>query len=314
MNTPFAPGTSAAKDEQWKRKLAALLLAFVIGFLLAWFLKKCPQPGEGGGGGGGGGSSMAGGRAPGAPGAPDPMNGGPGAGAGGGGGGGGGLMAVGGGGNPEGGDGNGENPTGKSPPGKDGGGGDVARTTGRPGEEVAGDALLKSVEGNQSGKDFVTDTTPPGPPPANFKSAPDFTYDSTGLPRYASGVTGIASGISNDTVRHRKSTTAAIVTTDSFDKVVDWYKGQVPPGWHSSQVGDMEGMAKALSPDAIGKMLSGAMNGGPVDTASVAAAQNGHKTGVAIFDPPDKTKDPRSIMIVVKPGSPTQVMMMKRLQ
>lgn len=312
MNTPFAPGATPARDEVWKRKLLALLLAFVIGFLLAWFLKKCPQPG-GGGGGGGTGSSMSGGGGEGEKGSPIKVGqGGGGPGGGGGGGDGSGTPAPGG---PMKGSGNGDADAGSgdAPSGKPGTGEDPAGEL-KTGQNVAGDLLIKSAEGKLSGKGKMNDTTPAGPPPPNLLSAHDFTYDSTGLPRYSSAVTGVASGLSTDTVRHQKSTVAAIVTTDSFDKVVDWYKSQMPAGWHASVIGDMEGMAKALSPDAIGKMLSGAMSGGPVDTAAIAAAQNGHKTGVAVFEPPNQKTDSRGIMVMVKTGSPTQIVMSKKLQ
>ena len=107
---------------------------------------------------------------------------------------------------------------------------------------------------------------------------------------------------------------ASIVTSDSFDNVVSWYKGQMPAGWHASVIGDMDAMKKALSPDAIKNMISGALNGGPVDTASVTAAQSGHGTSVAIFEPPNQTADPRSIMIMTQAGTPVQVVMSKKLQ
>ena len=127
-------------------------------------------------------------------------------------------------------------------------------------------------------------------------------------------MTTVASGMSTDSVRHKKSTMAAIVTNDSFDKVVDWYKGQVPAGWHNSVIGDMDAMSKALSPDAIKNMISGAMSGGPVDTAAVSAAAAGRKTGVAVFSPPNQTADPRSIMVMTKPGKPVEIVMSKKLQ
>jgi hypothetical protein len=173
---------------------------------------------------------------------------------------------------------------------------------------------MKSAEGKMSTGKSALDSMPPGPPPANLLSAHDFTYDSTGLPRYANGVTQVASGLSTDTVQHKKSTIAAIVTSDSFDKTVDWYKGQVPAGWHNSVIGDLDAMGKALSPDAIKNMISGAMSGGPVDTAAVTAAANGRKNSVAIFNPPNQTTDSRSIMIVTGPGKPTEILMTKKLQ
>ncbi len=232
---------------------------------------------------------------------------------GGGGGGGGGDVKGGGGGAGGFATGDGDDPNGTSPPGKPGDGVDQQELKGH-GKDYAGDALIKSAEGKTSGKGSSNDTMPAGPPPATLKMAHDFSLDSTGLPRYASGVTNIASGMSTDTVLHKKSTMAAIVTNDSFDNVVDWYKGQVPAGWHNAVVGDLDAMSKALSPDAIKNMISGAMTGGPVDTAAVSAAAAGRKTGVAIFSPPNQTADPRSIMIVTKPGQPVQIVMSKKLQ
>ena len=309
-SVPLAPPV-AARDEQWKRKLLAILIAFVFGFLLAWFLKKCPQQSPGGGGGTGN-VSVSGGGAPSGPGSPVKVGKGggtPDAGGGGGGGGdikGGGAGAAGGGGDAD-------LPSGRSPSGKSGAADDTPGLDGSA-KDQAGDALIKSAEGKLSGKGSATDTTPAGPPPATLKMAHDFSLDSTGLPRYASGVSQVASGMSTDTVRHKKSTMAAIVTNDSFDNVVDWYKGQVPAGWHNAVVGDMEAMSKALSPDAIKNMISGAMSGGAVDTAAISAAEAGRKTGVAIFTPPNQTADPRTIMVMTQPGKPVQVIMSKKLQ
>lgn len=76
----------------------------------------------------------------------------------------------------------------------------------------------------------VNDSVVPQPPPGTVVVAKDFSYDSTGLPRYSSGVQSVASGLSTDTLQHRKSSLAAIVTNDSFDSVVTWYKSQVPAG------------------------------------------------------------------------------------
>lgn len=311
-SAPFAPvPTAAAHDEQWKRKLTAILIAFVFGFLLAWFLKKCPEKSPSGGGGTGNVSAGSGKPSTG-PGSPNEVDQGSGTG-GGGGGGGGGDMKTGGGGLDGNAGGDGENPKGTAPSGRPGDTDDPPSTTGE-GKDIAGNALIKSAAGVTSGKGSSSDSGPAGPPPATLKMAHDFSLDSTGLPRYSSGVTQVASGISTDTVRHKKSTTAAIVTNDSFDNVVDWYKGQVPAGWHNSVVGDMDAMAKALSPSAIQNMISGAMSGGPVDTASITAAAAGRKTGVAIFSPPNQTADPRSIMVMTKPGQPVQIVMSKKLQ
>jgi hypothetical protein len=311
-SAPFAPVPTAAKhDEQWKRKLLAILIAFVFGFLLAWFLKKCPQQAPGGGGGDAN-VSVNGGAGPKGRGSPVKVGQGSGAPGGGGGGGGGGPMKAGGAGGGDG-SGDGDIPTGTSPNGKPATGDDSHGQKG-DGKDLSGDAIIKSAEGKFSGNDSKTDTAPAGPPPATLKMVHDFSLDSTGLPRYSSNVTTVASGLSSDTVRHKKSTMAAIVTNDSFDNVVDWYKGQVPAGWHNSVIGDMDAMSKALSPDAIKNMISGAMSGGPVDTAAISSAAAGRKTSVAIFSPPNQTADPRSIMVMTKPGQPVQVVMSKKLQ
>jgi hypothetical protein len=309
---PFAP----AHEEQWKRKLLAVLLAFIMGFLLAWFLHKCPQPGGGGGGGGGaaggGGGGGGGHGSTGSPtklgqgsGKPGDFDGGAAAG---------GNFKGGGGG---GGDGHGDADLPSGPPAPDGGTPGTAPDqppANGSAKDFAGNLVMKSAEGKMSTGKSTLDTMPAGPPPANLLSAHDFTYDSTGLPRYASGVTQVASGLSTDTVRHKKSTMAAIVTTDSFDQTVNWYKGQVPAGWHNSVIGDMDAMSKALTPDAITNMISGATSGGPVDTTALTAAANGRKNGVAVFNPPNQTTDSRSIMIISRPGQPTQILMTKKLQ
>jgi len=311
---PFAPasGSAAAYDEKWKRKLSAILFAFVFGFLLAWFLHKCPQLAGGGGGGGDGGGGGGGGAA-GGKGSPVKLGQGSGTpGPSGGGGGGGNIKGGGNGGGNGGGD--ADVASGKSPDGGKPGDAQDLPPSHPKGEDVAGNLIIKSAEGKMGNGKAPTDTAPDGPPPPNLLSSHDFTYDSTGLPRYASGVTQVASGLTTDTVRHKKSTMAAIVTTDSFDQTVDWYKGQVPAGWHNSVIGDMDAMSKALSPDAIKNMISGAMSGGPVDTAAVTAAANGRKNGVAIFNPPNQTTDPRSIMIVTQPGKPTEILMSKKMQ
>lgn len=296
-----------------KRWIAGLIVAFIVGFLLAWFLKKCPQPGAGGGGGGGG-SVSGGGGGPASKGSPVKL--GQGSGPPGGGGGGGGAGSIRGGGNPPGdGSGDADLPSGTSPSGKPNQGDDPPGLEGTP-PDVTG-ALMKQLNGGDmsyGGK--VNDSTPPdAPPPGPVLTAKDFSYDSTGLPRYSSGVQGVASGVATDTVHHKKSTLAAIVTNDSFDSVVTWYKGQVPAGWSAQSMGDIGAVSKALSPQSIMGMLSGASNGKPTDTAAINAAMAGNgDRSVAIFNPPNQTADPRSIMIVKIKGKPTEIMMSKKLQ
>ena len=188
-----------------------------------------------------------------------------------------------------------------------------------PGSGAAGESpdgtLLQKLGGGDATGDGSVKGGVKDPDPGPVLTANDFSYDSTGLPRYAGSVTHVASGVATETIRHTKSTLTVIDTNDSFDSVVTWYKGQVPAGWHAESMGDMNAVAKAMSPNAIMGMLSGATSGKPVDTAAMSAAIKGSGDhSVAIFNPPNQTADPRSIMIVKDKGKPTQVMMSKKLQ
>jgi hypothetical protein len=294
-----------------KRWIAGLIVAFILGFLLAWFLKKCPQQSPSGGAASGG--AMTGGGAPGSKGSPVKLGQGSGTGGGGGGGGGGGnsTSGAGAGGSA---DGDADLKSGGSVDGKGGPGTDP------PGSNVnaastAGKLISKMAGGDTPNGDPVNDTATPQPPPGTVLTAKDFSYDSTGLPRYANGVQAVVSAVATDTIRHKKSTLVAIVTNDSFDSVVTWYKGHDPAGWHAQSMGDIDAVAKAMSPQAIMGMITGAANGQTPDTAAISAAQTASGgNSVAIFNPPNQSADSRSIMIVKRKGHPTEIMMSKKLQ
>ncbi len=229
---PLVPAPVSHR-KQW---IAGLIAAFILGFLLAWFLKKCPQQSPSGGAASGG--AMTGGGAPGAKGSPAKLGQGSGTGGGGGGGGGGGnsTSGAGAGGSA---DGNADLKSGGSVDGKEGPGTDP------PGSKVnatstAGKLISKMAGGDTPNGDPVNDTATPQPPPGTVLTAKDFSYDSTGLPRYASGVQAVVSAVATDTIRHKKSTLVAIVTNDSFDSVVTWYKGPtLPDGMRSRWVTSM---------------------------------------------------------------------------
>jgi hypothetical protein len=79
-------------------------------------------------------------------------------------------------------------------------------------------------------------------------------------------------------------------------------------------MGDMNAVAKVLSPQSIMGMMTGAVNGKTPDTAAISAAQAASgDNSVAIFNPPNQTTDSRSIMIVKKKGHPTEIMLSKKL-
>jgi hypothetical protein len=211
-------------------------------------------------------------------------------------------------------DGDNDNKSGDLPDGK---GGNAKYTPGAPasGAPVAGNVLTQMAAGKVG---TGADKAPPATDSLariGVLSAADFSYDSTGLPRYASGVQSVASGISTDSVRHTKSALTAIVTNDSFDSVVTWYKSQLPAGWKASSMGNMQATAHALSPQAISGMITGAMSGKTIDTSAMKTAQDSSGgTSVAVLNPPNQSTDGRSIMIVRRPGEPTKVMMSKKMK
>ena len=77
-------------------------------------------------------------------------------------------------------------------------------------------------------------------------------------------------------------------------------------------MGDLGAVAKAMSPQSIIGMLSGASNGKPVDTAAIGRMNGSGDRSVAIFNPPDRS-DTRSIMIAKVKGKPTEVIASKQL-
>lgn len=144
----------------------------------------------------------------------------------------------------------------------------------------------------------------------------DFTYDKTNLPRYSGNVRDVASSISYaldpKTGEHTGAygTGAGIVTTSSFDDVVDWYRKNVPPGWHSSSIGDFGQLTQQLTQGPSGdlmKLLKGELPG--------AASTNGNanpaapKVRVALFTAPTTAaaSPDSTIMILQKDDKPVSV-------
>jgi hypothetical protein len=147
-------------------------------------------------------------------------------------------------------------------------------------------------------------------PTVDTVTAPNFTYDLTGLPRYAN-VTRSMSGLSTrKDIPADTGTVAAMLTTDSFDSVATWYHAHVPPGWHETKMGNMEQMAAQLSPQNLAKMLSAAVSGAPASDSTTAPAESAPGHSVAIWTAPDNDAHHyRGIMVVTTPGEPTRVIM-----
>jgi hypothetical protein len=155
-------------------------------------------------------------------------------------------------------------------------------------------------------------------PAARTKSlvAYDFSYDKTNLPRYPDNVRDVASSISyaldSKTGGHTGAfgTGAGIVTTSSFDDVVDWYRKNLPGGWQSTSLGDFGQLTQQLTQGPGGdlmKLLKGEMPGAAsTNGASSAAAP---KVRVALFKAPTTgAGSPDStIMITQKEDKPVGV-------
>ncbi len=147
----------------------------------------------------------------------------------------------------------------------------------------------------------------------NTRVANDFSLDGTGLPRYPNGVARVMSSVAVRTdVPGDTATGAAIETHDSFQTVAAWYHEHMPPGWHELSMGNLQQTAARLTPQNIMKML---MSGDTTDTA--AAADTGAAAGLTFAGwsaPRDSTQGARSVMVVARPGEPTQIIMSRRVR
>ncbi len=143
--------------------------------------------------------------------------------------------------------------------------------------------------------------------------ANDFSLDGTGLPRYPNGVARVMSSVAVRTdVPADTATGCAIETHDSFQTVAAWYHQHMPPGWHEMSTGNLQQLAARLTPQNIMKML---MSGDTTDAST--PADTGAAAGVTFAGwsaPPDSTHSARSVMVVARPGEPTQITMSRRVR
>jgi hypothetical protein len=164
------------------------------------------------------------------------------------------------------------------------------------------------------------DKAPPADVAGKVLSAPDFTYDRTGLPRYAGAVQAVQSALvyskASDTSDYGSS--AGIVTGDSFDTVVAWYKAQLPPGWQSESIADLNQVQQQFSVENIGKMLSAAgaaaAAGAPAPTpaAGAQASDPAAREAVALFKAPPGTAGKPGILIAQHGEQPVTVLLSAR--
>jgi hypothetical protein len=154
---------------------------------------------------------------------------------------------------------------------------------------------------------------PPDPPPNQVLTASDFRYDRTGLPRYPQSVSTLGSTLTRERgVAGGYHSTCAIVTSSSFQEVVDWYKAHLPADWHVQTVGDLTALAQQVSIGNIMKTLTASMQtAGPPSSNESPAAHTDDPLSVAMFSPPPGTTGEPGIMIKEKAGQPVEITMSK---
>jgi hypothetical protein len=146
----------------------------------------------------------------------------------------------------------------------------------------------------------------------NVLTAHDFRYDKTNLPRYPESVKDVVSAISyppggrTDTY----GTSSGIVTSSPFDTVVDWYRKNLPPGWHDTTISDFGALAKQLSPENIMKMIGSQAGGSAAPPGSAApATAPPEKLKISMFRPPAGSNTDTGVMIIQKGDQPVEVFM-----
>ena len=300
--TPVAPSTEPARKNRKWPWILALILLFVLGFLLGRLMApKCPlcpapattgtggDPGGGGGGGGhpgrgaggdgdhdkGGGSGASGsGRVLGDSGRVD------GSGSAGSAGRGQGTGDMVGGGNASAngttiGHGNVSSAAGASGADDSGGGGGISNPGTSPNEPQSDPDAKKRTEAGVWRLAAGAPVSAAGldQPQSNGKdasvkvlSAHDFSYDKTGLPRYLDANQAVFSAMSYD-VPGRTDTygsASGIVSGSAFDDVVGWYRKNLPAGWSNSAVSDLNRLGAVAQQLSPDKIMQmfAAPNGG----------------------------------------------------
>jgi hypothetical protein len=168
----------------------------------------------------------------------------------------------------------------------------------------------------QMSKDMLTGRGPkdPSPPEVNIntKTADDFSLDQTALPRFPMDVTTAFSSVSTRTDKPADTGTAtAFATSDSFDSVTSWYSHHMPAGAQGLSVdaNKLKAMAKQLSPQNIMKMFTGSADSAkPIDTAAVDSTGPGSKMSAWKL-PDDGVHGERQVTVLYQPGKPTTILM-----
>jgi hypothetical protein len=178
---------------------------------------------------------------------------------------------------------------------------------------VPADQSLQHEDGNGTPANGQAD-----PPPGQILKAADFRYDRTGLPRYAQSVSTTGSTLYHAADSANYHSTAAIITSSSFQDVVDWYKRQLPAGWSVQLVGDVGALAQQVSIANIMSTLaaatqakSGAPAGTPQSAPPPGTANAANAQSIAMFAPPADAQGDPSVLVQQSKGGSVEITLSK---
>ncbi len=179
-------------------------------------------------------------------------------------------------------------------------------------DSLFGRYVARLAEDRTSTGSSPNDSAPPNPKIVT-RVARDFSLDATGLPRYPSTTRVVSSIATRPDMPADSGTGCGIESGDSYQAVVAWYDGHMPPGWHKMDLGNLEQVANQFSAENIGKMLTAAASGDTVPARDTSVASGGRS--VAIWAAPDNDDHhKRSLMVTARPGTPTQIVMTRSVR
>lgn len=179
-----------------------------------------------------------------------------------------------------------------------------------PSQSVAGGGNepppIENVTPQMADGDAPTLPVPPHAPGDRVAGAHDFTYDRTGLPRYANAVDRVASSMvipAGATLSDQNTTVAGILTRDTPDTVVTWYQAHLPQGWveQAPPSEDAEKQARQQvnshpASDTPVNSLTKAIMAPQLQQLQSSLAQL-RALHLTFFWPPDRKTDSRSVLI-----------------
>lgn len=153
---------------------------------------------------------------------------------------------------------------------------------------------------------------PPGPHDSTA-TADDFSLDQTALPRFPMDVTTAYSAVSTRSDKPADTGTAAVFATkDSYDSVTSWYQHHMPNGAKTIGVdqNQLAALAKQLSPKNIAKMFGMSKDSAPAPADTAAADSTPPDRRLTAWQlPDDGVHGERQVTVIDEPGKPTTVLM-----